>query len=214
MDPPNQLKTINFTFHITDVVRQKDEQFKNILSLMRNGTLTNEKCKFLINRFLSKVNKKNKYMFNEAIHLVTLWKHSIDPTIKYLNMLRTPVTKIIPQYSTFMTSKGANHCSKECNFPKPTALDVGCKVMLLINELKEYKLINGSIGIVREIIFEHKDGPRHIPYGLPVCVIVEFKESIFSEETKWRTDLEKTYVPINPTTVRCDKNVVLLHLFH
>ena len=58
MDPPNQLETINFTFRMTDVVRQKDEQFKNILSLMRNGTLTNEKCKFLINRFLSKVNKR------------------------------------------------------------------------------------------------------------------------------------------------------------
>ena len=70
MDLPNQFETINFTFHMTDVVRQKDEQFKKVLSLMRNGTLTNEKCKFLINRLLSKVNKKNKYMFNEAIHLV------------------------------------------------------------------------------------------------------------------------------------------------
>ena len=63
MDPPNQFETINFTFRMTDVVRQKDDQFKKILSLMRNGTLTNEKCKFLINRFLSKVNEKNKYMF-------------------------------------------------------------------------------------------------------------------------------------------------------
>ena len=35
-------------------------------------------------------------MFNEAIHLVTQWKHSIDPTIKYLNILHTPVAKIIP----------------------------------------------------------------------------------------------------------------------
>ena len=60
---------------------------------MRNGTLTNEKCKFLINRFLSKVNKKNKYMFNDAINLVAQWKDSIYPTIKYLNMLRTPVAK-------------------------------------------------------------------------------------------------------------------------
>ena len=25
IDPPNQLETINFTFHMTDVVRQKDE---------------------------------------------------------------------------------------------------------------------------------------------------------------------------------------------
>ena len=78
-------------------------------------------------------------------------------------------------------------------------------VMLLINELKEYKLINGSIGIVKEISFEHRDGPRHILYELPACVIVEFKDSNFSEETKWRTNLENIYVPINSTTIRCDK---------
>ena len=63
IDPPNQLETINFTFNMTDNVRQKDEQIKHILSLMNNGTLTNEKYKFLINRFLSKVNKKNKCIF-------------------------------------------------------------------------------------------------------------------------------------------------------
>ena len=97
-------------------------------------------------------------MFNEAIYLVTKWKHSIDSTIKYLNILRIPVAKIIPQYSTSMTSKGANHCLKECNSQNITALNVGCKVMLLINELKEYKLINGSIGIAKKMIFEHKDG--------------------------------------------------------
>ena len=65
-------------------------------------------------------------------------------------MLRTPVAKIIPRYSTFMTSKGSNHCLKKCNFPKLTALNVACKVMLLINELKEYKLVNGLIEIVKE----------------------------------------------------------------
>ena len=61
--PPNQLETIKFIFHMIDVVKQKNEQFKNILSLMRNGTSTNEKCEFLINRFLSKVNKKKKTCF-------------------------------------------------------------------------------------------------------------------------------------------------------
>ena len=28
MDPPNELETINFTFHMTDVVRQKVNSFK------------------------------------------------------------------------------------------------------------------------------------------------------------------------------------------
>ena len=63
IDPSNQLKTVNFIFYMTDVVRQKDEQYENILSLMRNVTLKNEKFEFLINRFLFKVNKNNKYIF-------------------------------------------------------------------------------------------------------------------------------------------------------
>ena len=35
-NPLNQLRTINFTFHITYVVRQKDWNFKDILSLIGN----------------------------------------------------------------------------------------------------------------------------------------------------------------------------------
>ena len=34
-------------------------------------------------------------------------------------------------------------------------------------------------------MFEHSDGPRHIPYDLPVWVIFRFKESTFAGETKW-----------------------------
>ena len=103
--------------------------------------------------------------------------------------MRPPVATLIPQYSTVMTSKRANHCIKECHFSKLTVLNVGCKK--LINELKEYKLINRSIVIVKKIIFEHKDKPRSIPYELPVFVIIEFKESTFAQGTKWRTNLHQ-----------------------
>ena len=58
MNPSNQFRTINFTFYMTDVVRQKDEQFKNVLSLMRNGTLNSKSCDYLINRFLSRIKNK------------------------------------------------------------------------------------------------------------------------------------------------------------
>ena len=56
--------------------------------------------------------------------------------------------------------------------------------MLLINELKEYKFVNVSIKIVKEKMFEHRDGSRHISYELPACVIIEFKDSTFVEGTK------------------------------
>ena len=175
---------------MTDVVRQKDEKFKKVLSQMRNGTLDFESCEYLIKRSLSRIEKK-KVNFDQALHLVTQWKHSIDPTIDYLIKLGTPVAKIIPQYTTNMLYKGINHCVKECNFPKLTAFSVGCKVMLLNNSPSEYKFVNEYIGIVNKIIFKHRNGPRYIPYELPACVVIELKESKFSEETKWRPDLHK-----------------------
>ena len=69
----------------------------------------------------------------------------------------------------------------------------------------EFKLVNGSIGIVKKIIFENRNGPRNIPYELPACIIVEFKESNFSEEDKWRTDLHKKRIPVASITIRCER---------
>ena len=93
MDPPTQPETVNFTFHhMTGVVRQKDKDFKKVLSLMRTGTLNSDSCDYLINRSLSKIKKR---IFDEAIHLVTQCKYSIDPTINYFKMLGTPVAKLI-----------------------------------------------------------------------------------------------------------------------
>ena len=57
MDPPNQSETVNFTFHMTDVVSQKDKEFKKVLSLMRTRTLNSDNCNYLINRSLSKIKK-------------------------------------------------------------------------------------------------------------------------------------------------------------
>ena len=54
-------------------------------------------------------------------------------------------------------------------------------------------------------MFEHGDEPRHIPYELPTCIIVEFKESNFSEENKWRTDLHRKLIPVAPITILCER---------
>ena len=56
--------------------------------------------------------------------------------------------------------------------------------MLLKNQLYDYKLVNRLIGIVEEIIFKRMNGPRYMPYDHPVCVIVNFKDNTFAEETK------------------------------
>ena len=69
--------------------------------------------------------------------------------------------------------------------------------------------INSLIDLLElwKIIFKHRNGPRYIPYELPVCVIFEFKESNVSETTKWRTDLHKHLIQIAPITILCERKV-------
>ena len=65
MNPPNQLETVNFTFHMIDVVKQKDGNFKGI-----NGTLMIENCRYLFNCCLSNIDKNKNNFFDNTIHLI------------------------------------------------------------------------------------------------------------------------------------------------
>ena len=78
---------------------------------------------------------------------------------------------MLPSYSSIITTKAVNHCIEKSNFPKLTALNVGCKVILLMHILPNLKLVNGSIGTVIDIIYKHKNGLIQIPYQLPTCVL-------------------------------------------
>ena len=127
---------------------------------MRQGTLTTDQCTLLTNRCLLNLDDSSLKIFDNAMHLVTQWKHGIHPTITYLNKVGTPVCNILPVYSSIMTTKTITHCIKESNCPKLIALNVGFKVMMLMNILHNFKLVNGSIGTVRDIIYKHKSGPR------------------------------------------------------
>ena len=70
MDPPDRSVTIIYTFRMTDVIRQNDEEFKNILSSMRKGTLIIDQCTLLTNRCLSKLDNRILKIFDNALHLV------------------------------------------------------------------------------------------------------------------------------------------------
>ena len=78
--------------------------------------------------------------------------------------------KILPSYSSMMTTKAVNHCIKESNFPKLIVLNIGYKVMVLMNILPSFKLVNRSIGTVRDLF-------TNIEVDLDKyrCVIVDLK---------------------------------------
>ena len=51
-----------------------------------------------------------------------------------------------------------NHCIKELSYPKASALYVSAEVMLLENSIVKESLMNGSVGTVIEIVYNHPRG--------------------------------------------------------
>ena len=83
------------------------------------------------------------------------------------------------------------------------AFNIGYKVMLLTKMFTQYKLVNGSIGSIEEIMFKHMDRNNHMTYELLICFTIEFKETYIDEESEWRINLDKIYIPIVLVTIRC-----------
>ncbi len=123
---------------------------------------------------MDQLSQEERDSFKNAIHLVPQWKMA-HPIVKgYLESLSTPIAKIRAKYNS-CRDDGKNHCVKESSMCGRLAICVGAIVMLLRNFIVEYKLMNGSIGIVKEIVYENKEGPAD-RNNLPAYVIVEFSE--------------------------------------
>ena len=58
---------------------------------------------------------------------------------------------------------------------------------------------------MKKIMFKDRNGPRHIPYELPACVIVEFKKVTFLKKPNGELIYKKKLIPIAPITIRCER---------
>ena len=66
--------------------------------------------------------------------------------------------------------------------------------------------MNGSIDILREIIYHHHDGPTHDYLCLHVNVIVEFSKYTIHIDKTYFLDMPSTWVHILSVTERCKGN--------
>lgn len=75
------------------------------------------------------------------------------PVIKqYLESLIRLIAKIYEKYNSCRDDEKI-HCVKESSMCGSLAIFVGAIVMLFGNFIVEYKYMNGSIGIVKDIIY-------------------------------------------------------------
>ena len=189
------------------VLRQDNPEFLNILSRMRTGTLQRKDVDIILSRCIDKFSKDERNSFNDAIHLVPQWKMAHPIVFKYLCNMNTPLAKITAKLQS-MRNDGVNHCVKESSLPLRLALCVGAKVLLLSNFVVEYKIMNGSIGTVVDIVYKDKAGPRDAK-ALPAYVTVHFPKSCIPNKDKLFTNKDGKFVSIPVVTERCEKKVLL-----
>ena len=141
--------------------------------------------------------------FKHAIYLVPQWKMA-NPIVKqYLESLMTPIANIYAKYYS-CKDDGKNHCVKESSLCGRLTICVGTIVMLSRNFIVEYKLMNGSIVIVKEIVYENKEGPADRD-SLPAYVIVQFTDYIIQEEDNLIHEMNSKCVPTQVAEDRCDR---------
>ena len=186
-----------------DVLRQRDERFKTLLQHMREGTMDDDDINMMFSRVIHNLPEVEKQHFlSEGLHLVPTWKEAHAINLEYINTnLNTPIARYEAKMNT-CKNNGKNCCISECNFPLRSLLCVGAKVMLLDNFIVEYKLMNGSVGVVKKLCFSNPEGtPDEKMY-----VVVDFPDSTVPDEQKLIPDEPATYVPIPLVTRRCEKN--------
>jgi hypothetical protein len=67
--------------------------------------------------------------------------------------------------------------------------------------------MNSGLGTVKEIVYANSDGPRgpNGPRQHPAYVVVDFPDCKIPEEKKLIPGKPRTYVPVPPKTLRCEK---------
>ena len=97
----------------------------------------------IVGKVLENMTREEQQLFqSEGLHLVPTWKQASAINLGYLQTeLQSPIASYVAKMNT-SRSDGKNCCLHECSFPLHSLLCVDAKVMLLVNYIVEYTLMN------------------------------------------------------------------------
>ena len=170
------------------------ENFRLLLSAIRNGKVTHDHWQTLLTR--SPLKASNSADFDAAIHLFFDKQSVAEYNYQQLHKLGNTIARI--------EAMNSDHTAKVTNSDEAGGLDCmlfisnDCEVMLTSNLWQQAGLCNGAIGIVKDILFAQSQKPP----SLPISVLVEFPKytgpPFIAEHPK--------YVPIPPITFEWTTN--------
>jgi hypothetical protein len=199
LSPDADSGCIGVSIIMDEVIRQSDPAYQQAIQALRDGNVDFDIATYFMNRRVSQLSPEEQSLFREkALYIMPTWKATVPITVEYLKGLNTPVARSDIIYNYRDGSR--NHMLEEGSLPTHCALAVGAVVMLLTNYIVEHRLMNGSVGYVRDIVYRPGTNPRN---SQPAYVIVEFPNSTLEECLV--PGMPSTFLPIAPVICRCEK---------
>lgn len=179
------------TINLTHIFRQKDDVFIKALNAVRENNITDEDLEILNSRYGAEYDEKDNY-----IYVTTTNKRVTDINESKLKELKGKM------YSNKAYVFGN---FEEKYFPTDEVLNfkIGAQVMFLVNDNKEGKYVNGTMGIIKSIKEEYgkvkeitvaikvKDEENDDEYVYEYLVITPFRWHTYKYVVEETEDKEK-----------------------
>jgi len=141
-----------------NIRQQDDQQFQNLLNHIRYKNVNVEDMKLLESRMKKNLSEAEIARFDDVIHLFQTNKSADCWNYEKIQALKVPVI------STPL-------CDDDVIGTRAVYLGVGVKVMLRRNLWTEYGLVNGSIGVIKQVAYADNQRKQLTP----TVITVEFE---------------------------------------
>lgn len=192
-------RLFNKTVLLTQIMRQQGEdelsvRFRQALENLRHGSITDDGFNLLSSRVFDKITEPDRRQFVDSLRLYPTKEMVQLYNLKTLEKKREPIIIIKAKHNCQAAAQAPDDDAE--GLPSMLLISKGARIMIKNNLLTAFGIVNGTMGILHDIIWKPDDDPFT---NLPFMIL--FKPDTYSDNGPHLfLDNGKPIVPIFPIT--------------